>query len=339
MIRLKRGKVQMIRRKDIVQVMVLTLLVCQVSIVQAQSPEIGSSGAPVKLISPTGPIWQGVRVVDTFGWEHADVSIQWVGQGVGLQVRRPDGATKVIKAEHVRHIYSADGWEITAEVAASSRLGDQFDMPAVEDSGWANRMPAAAGSTLAELAAFSIPQLFSVAIDVGAGYASHSGTWFAGLDSGVNFQAGVRVAMDNEKYIRLLYRWQDFGQQVEEFYVYNLEGYGYETEVSVVIDISLREYQFLFGKLKHLGPNGQGNVGYFEFGLSIMEHRFGVDGIVGAQDSITKLGGVLQGGVLIKLNDDLALDLAGGMTWKSGFGEAEAGGILMGARGGLAYLF
>ncbi len=304
----------------------------------AQNSEFGTSAPNYRTDQPTGPVWKMVRVVDTFGWQHVDVTINWIGQGTALMIRRQDGASKYFAANQILHIYDAEGNDISDEVGAASQEGNQPGLPPEFVPAESGTSDSAAGSSLADLTT-PIPQLFSFSIDAAFGYATHAGTWFSGLDDGFNYQAGLRIAVDKKKYFRFIFRRQDLGQESQHYYL-GTDPYGNDLDGTVTIDISLREYQFLAGALKYVQhTNGVNTTGYFEYGLSIMDHRFETKDLGGALETMTKLGVVAQGGLLVRLNNVLALDLSAGVTWKSGFGEDEAGGLLMSARCGLSVLY
>jgi len=105
------------------------------------------------------------------------------------------------------------------------------------------------------------------------------------------------------------------------------------------IDFAVDEFQFLFGR--HGAPVRNKPVrttGYGEVGLSFMSHRAEATGIHIGDRTETKLGLVLQGGVLVMLDRQWALDVSGGVTWKMGMSDDEGTGMLLGARVALVFL-
>ena len=158
---------------------------------------------------------------------------------------------------------------------------------------------------------------------------SNNHTLFSGLSDGVNYQAGARFMVGPRTYLRLLYRHQDLGHQTFDFF----DGQPITTKAS------LREYMFLTGRHAPVFEKSSvRSVGYAEFGLSVMDHRLNFHQY-SSTESITKVGLVLQGGLLFLLSDKFALDASLGATWKSGFSETKAGGLLLGARAGITLMY
>jgi len=305
----------------------------------AQDPEVGAIKPDRDSSVHLGPTWQHVSVVDAFGWEHTDVTIHWVGQGEALRIRRADGASRVFAANQILHIYDASGNEITAAVAEASEKGHQQALPKNLTAGNGGYTAPVADATLADLRT-PAPRLFSFSFDAGIGYATHAGTWFSGLDDGMNYQAGIRIAIDGKRYLHFVFSQQDLGTQTEDVYFGGYDSFGNELYGTIDIEFTLREYQFLIGKFKHIQhESGRRTAGYFEYGFTVMEHRYTTTDYGGAADTTTKLGLVLEGGILVVMSKGVALDLSAGVTWKSSIGEDETGGFLMGARAGLAFMF
>ncbi len=282
---------------------------------------------------PTAGIWTNVTVVVTGDWEYAGVAVEWVGGGEALRVTRPDGAARNMDSDQILKVLDAKGHDITSQVAAGRRRGDQ---PALtgRDSGHTVAMSDSGRVTTPTLAGPPPPPVFRFALDAGIGYATHAGTWFAGLDDGRNYQLGLRVTTENDVFVRVLYRNQNLGQQTEEVYI---DGLG---TVNFTADFSLREYQFLLGKIgRMVEKESLRSFGYLEFGLSVMDHRAVTTDLGGSTTSITKAGLVLQGGVMFVVDRHVAVDLSVGATWKSSLLGDDGGGLLMGAHAGLALLF
>ena len=277
--------------------------------------------------------WRGVTVTDAHGWQLENVTITWIEDGRFLEIRRTDGATRTMAPEDVQLIHDAQGVDITAAVGLARTPGaGGFIEPAAADNSRAsgavlNSTESSGATTL------STAGLFNVGLDVGMGYATHAGTWFSGLDDGLNFQVGARAMVTEVDYMRFIYRRQDFGDQSIDVYVDPVT-------ISVDLEISLREYQLLIGRNAAVMQGTQvKSVGYLEYGISVMEHIFAAPSLSNSSDSITKTGMVLQGGVLVLLDKNLAFDISASVTWKSGFGENDEGnGLLMGAHLGLALL-
>lgn len=281
----------------------------------------------------TGQSWSDVTVVDAHGWRLEGVSISWVDDGTALQIRRKDGATKTVKPDEVQHIYDAGGADITAEVglarasASPDTLTDQSAQELASDVAAIRSGETAAGDSSRK------QKLYSFAFDLGVGYGTTTGSWFAGLDDGPNFHAGARFTVDRANYIHLLFRSQDFGTEYLEFF-------GDFEPITVRIETSLREYQLLLGRHGPLTKNNNvESIGYLEYGLSVMEHRFVTGDLGGGDDSITKTGLVLRGGVLIFLDEHVAFDFSADVTWKTDLANDEAAGLLMGAHLGLTVMF
>lgn len=281
----------------------------------------------------TGQSWSDVTVVDAHGWRLEGVSISWVEDGTTLQIRRKDGATKTITPDEIQHIYDAQGVEITAEVGLA-RTGTSADTP----TGQADQKPTSdlviVGSGQgAVLESAEESRLYKFALDLGVGYGTTTGSWFAGLDDGINYHAGARFTVDRANYIHLLFRTQNFGTQYLEFF-------GDPEPITVRIETSLREYQLLLGRYGPLVKNNNvQSIGYLEYGLSVMEHRFVTRDLGGGEDSITKTGLVMRGGVLLFLDEHVAFDFSADVTWKTDLANDEAAGLLMGAHLGLTVMF
>lgn len=281
----------------------------------------------------TGQSWSDVTVVDAHGWRLEGVSISWVDDGTALQIRRKDGATKTVKPDEVQHIYDAHGADITAEVglARASVSSDPLTDQAAQEL--ASDVAAVRSGVTAAEDSSRMPKLYSFAFDLGVGYSTTTGSWFAGLDDGMNYHAGARFTVDRANYIHLLFRSQDFGTQY-------LEYFGDSEPITVRIETSLREYQFLLGRYGPLVKNNNvQSIGYLEYGLSVMEHRFVTSDLGGGDESITKTGLVLRGGVLIFLDEHAAFDFSADLTWKTDLANDEAAGLLMGAHLGLTVMF
>jgi hypothetical protein len=279
----------------------------------------------------TAQTWSDVTVVDVHGWRLEGVSISWVEDGTALQIRRVDGATKTITPDEIQHIYDAQGTEITADVglarAGTATATGRADEKLNSDLAEIRSDPGAVLESARE------PRLYSVAFDLGVGYGTTTGSWFAGLDDGVNYHAGVRFTVDQNNYIHLLFRSQDFGTQYLEFF-------GDPEPVIIRLETTLREYQFLMGRYGALVKNNNlQSIGYLEYGLSVMEHRFVAGDLIGGDESITKTGLVLRGGVLIFLDKNVAFDFSADVTWKTDLANDEAAGLLMGAHLGLTVMF
>lgn len=278
------------------------------------------------------PVWRNVTIVDAHDWQYADVELRWVNGGEALQLRRPDGATKTFQPDEILWVYAADGRDITAEVA-EARLSGSPPEPVREPAPPApardlevGGSPERVGPTLAER---TVPRLFQLTVGFGLGYATHAGDWFLGLDDGMNYQADMRVMVGPRNFLHFIYRHQDFGHQTFDFYDYPTIG----------IDTSLREYQFLIGKHAPLiEKNDVRSVAYVASGISVMDHRF-TTSQSHLGDSLTKMGWVLQGGVLVLMSEGVAWDFSASGTWKPGFSDDESGGLLLGAHLGLTALF
>ena len=274
----------------------------------------------------TGQSWSDVTVVDAHGWRLEGVSISWDDDGTTLQIQRKDGATKTVKPDEIQHIFDAHGTDITAEVGLARASASPDTLSGQSAQELASDEAAAGDSSRKQ-------KLYSFAFDLGVGYGTTTGSWFAGLDDGPNFHAGARFTIDRDNYIHLLFRSQDFGTQYIEIFV--------DPEpITIQVESSLREYQFLLGRLGPLTRNNNvRSIGYLEYGLSVMEHRFVTGDLGGGDESITKTGLVLRGGVLVFLDEHVAFDFSADVTWKTDLANDEAAGLLMGAHLGLTVMF
>lgn len=316
----------MVYTRQLLMIMLL-LVLAPVASAQSADPEFAPAGPDVPSTVPI--VWKQVTLVLTGGWEYAGATIAWVGGGAALRLWRPDGATKTMAPDDILKVYDKGGRDITADVVARRYLGLQPGLDEDVDIS----LPGSAGSAwTVESKPKGPPQppLFRFAADAGLGYATHAGSWFGGLDDGLNYQFGLRFASNSDLYFRALYRHQDLGQQTADIYI---DGLG---DTSLTITFALREYQFLLGTIgRVIEKQSLRSAGYLESGLSIMDHRAATDDFGGSSESITKVGLVLQGGVLFLLDKHLFFDLSAGVTWKSGLVDDEGGGLLMGAHAGL----
>ena len=284
-------------------------------------------------VGDIGQAWHSVTVTDLNGWQLEDVTITWINDGTVLQIRRSDGATKSLTPDEIQQIHNADGVDITAEVGLRRTGVPQNSFERAANEELVSDLAVLKTADTSELPADTSAGLYSVAFDAGLGFATSTGTWFAGLDDGMNYQFGVRAMVTDVDYLRFVLRNQDFGSQEIEIYI--------DPEVFVVgVDLSLREYQLLLGRNASLTQGTQvKSLGYLEYGISVMEHIFETSDFGGDSDTITKTGLVLQGGVLVLLDRHLAFDFSANVTWKAGGSNDEGSGMLMGAHLGLAYLF
>ncbi|MCB1182399.1 hypothetical protein KDM41_03125 [bacterium] len=294
-------------------------------------------GAVVRADEPTAvavdeaatPSWEHVRVVDVGGWEYRDVTIRWVEGGGQVELMRADGAVQTFAPDRIARVYAADGREITAEVAAGRRDHPVPAAPSPRDPVIAE-VGEAAPDIPPPRAGLASPPLFRYAVDAALGYATHTGGWFQGLDDGMNLQLGLRVNVGPQNYVRFLFRRQDFGSYEVE-YDFDLP--------PATIEVALNEYLVMFGRHGRVVDNVEfRSVGYFEIGLTAMEHRFR-ETVFDYRESETKIGLAGNGGFMLLLDENLAFDLSGSLTLKPGFTDGTPFGLLMGGHLGLVAFF
>ena len=105
------------------------------------------------------------------------------------------------------------------------------------------------------------------------------------------------------------------------------------------IEVALNEYLVMFGRHGRVVDNVEfRSVGYFEIGLTAMEHRFR-ETVFDYRDSETKIGLAGNGGFMLLLDENLAFDLSGSLTLKPGFTDGTPFGLLMGGHLGLVAFF
>ena len=302
---------------------------------RAQSHEFGGQ----EEVAPTEAIvWHNVTLTDRQGWQMSGVTVRWADNGTTLLVQRSDGATKAYSPGQIRSIRDADGRNITGEVVAARGVGLQPTTQVAQP----DMVPGGTGeigyatpvrsepSTMIDLIA---PHLFRFAVDAGLGYATTSGGWFSGLDPGLNYHGGVRIRVGGTNYFHLLYRHQDLGTMNVAFY----DGSDY---VPRTIEAWLNEYQLLFGHhgrtLRNTAVRG---AGYIEAGITFIDNRVRINSW-STPSASTKIGFAARGGLILKISERFAGDLALTCTWKSAlFTEKEAAGLLLGAHGGIILLF
>ena len=308
---------------------VILLLAILLSVGTAQ----GQENEPAAPLAVSATIWVGVKVVDAQGWQYAGVRLRWVQDGTVLEIRRSDGAIKLFPPEQVVRVFDASGADITNDVGAarSGVLAPPPGLPTTDASGTEfGSAPVQRGATLSGASEKYTRRLFNTAIDAGIGLASVSGNWFAGLEAGMNASGGIRFMTSERDYLHLAYRYQSLGQQSFEIY-----DFGYQV---VEVDASVHEFQILFGRHASLVADKKvSSVGYAEFGVAALNHRFGFSS--GGGESLTRFGFVTQGGLMVLMSEAAALDLSVSAVWKPGWSGDEGSGFVIGGQAGLIFFF
>lgn len=294
---------------------------------------VGSAPAQENELVAPATVWVGVKVVDAQGWEYAGVRLRWVQDGTALEIRRADGAIKLFPPEQVTRVFDAGGADITNEVgtARSGVLTPAPGLPQTDASG-AEFVPAPAkrGTTLSAVSGLNSRRLFDMAIDANVGIASASGNWYAGLDAGMSVAGGIRFMTSDRDYIHFVYRYQSLGQQSFEVYDFSYR--------VIEVDASMHEFQLLLGRHASLmADQAVRSVGYAEFGVAALNHRFGFSS--GGAEGLTKIGVVAQGGLMVLMSQAAALDLSLSAVWKPGLSGDEGSGFVLGGQAGLTFFF
>jgi hypothetical protein len=285
---------------------------------------------------PRPPRWSGVTVVDVSGWEFRNVELVWVGEGQALQITRSDGAAKTFAPTDLQSVLDAAGADITAAVVSQRFAAGQPPFAATapveapqSPSGY-NEIGATAQikpQTISELIA---PRLFTFAFDAGAGYGGPVGDWYRGMDAGMLFAVGARIRTGANAYVHLVFRTRGLG---------TISAYDYGIDAPISVKSRVSEYLFMVGGHARL-VEGRAvrSTGYMEAGGGLLRNTYDIDYLGSSSGSVNKVGFAAQGGILLLLSDQVALDLCGSLNYKPGFfSNSESMGLLLGLQVGLMY--
>lgn len=277
-----------------------------------------------------GP-WHGVTVTDAHGWTLRNVSLYVSGDEQGLVIVRADGAEKQVAFADVVLVLDAGGRDITEEVLTGVPTAEALEpAPPAADPGMAPEFAveqSRAGRRGWRRQAPGTPPPFSFALEAGGGASSLMGDWFWGFDDGAFTQFGARLAGAGRGYLHLLYRHQNVGGR-DYFY------YDYPPPPS---EVTMQSFQLMYGR--NTASNGSGALvsqGYFEGGGGVMRLRESGSGYF---QGISRFAFAMQAGLWLRVDRDLAIDLAIHAFYKPGWlDEYEAGGVTLGLQACLMYL-
>ncbi|MBK8167661.1 MAG: hypothetical protein IPK64_17075 [bacterium] len=299
--------------------------------------------------------WDNVTVVTVDGWEYPGMTVSGaMGQDTLVMVGEGGGRRKLPRAR-IRLILDADGRDITQAVLTAP--GDGTTEPAVLEPESGPVAPAPDSGSAATIGVPTSPTMaatprplrnlgprcrFKVSPSLGLGYSQASGDWFTGMTSGMAIDGKVRIMFSDTGFMVLSYRHQGLGvdSSMRELYGLLLDW-----------DVSFSEYFVGVGNAM-LPKSLTAPFAYGEVGLGIIVHNLSATIVGNPYDSDpqyngtslstneSKLGFSLEGGVIVPISAEVAIDLSvnGRMTSSGGNAQQETFGFLLGGRVGVAIL-
>jgi len=287
--------------------------------------------------------FENVKLVTLTGWEYVNVTIQTVEGEPHVVVISEEGGQKKISRSNIRLILDQAGKDITAAV-----LGRVAPAPELQD-GTVRQTPS--GTSVPDYrsgnrSGYLYGPRYRVALSCGLGYGLTMGQWFEGLTSGLAFDFTGRIALTENVYFGLTYRYQNLGVEDEWSYVDLYDDYGvWLGTVEVEWDVHLSEVYGLVGFMTEskglTKPFGFGEMGFGAIGHSMSVKAAGVPG-AGSSTNESKFGMLLVSGGVFPLSKTVGLCLQADMRLTgsgSEYGEGTGtSGVLMGIDASLILL-
>lgn len=301
--------------------------------------------------------WEHVTIVTVDGWEYSDMAVTGaVGQDFLTMIDGGGGRRKMPRSR-IRVIVDADGRDISQAVFTASGEGsvDQSDMEPERESisppvgvqppsTVVDAVPTDNDPSRRPLRSIRSQQRFKFSPSLSFGYGQAGGPWFEGFTSGMALEGKLRVMFSKDSFMSFGYRHQGVGVDANlDASMENMYGAQFDW------DVDLREY-FVCGGVMSNPVTPTSLFAYAEAGLGVVDHRVNVviigdaaAQIEGAKVSVSEsqLGIFLEGGVIIPVKTEVAIDLGVSLRMTSNGAsdsEQEAIGFVYGWRAGVAFL-